>query len=163
MIYLRNIVAGIVGIILLFSSASDLTRGYASKGWPTVLGEVVGTSTSRHRSGRGVFWRLYGYSARIQFRYIVNGVAYSGDRYRFGTPSVFGNGSVDDVRDLQELYPPGMPIRVAYKPNDPAVSVLEPGASWGSFITLSIALAGIWLAAFPIRRWLPERWKANAA
>jgi len=163
MIYFKGIVVGILGIILLIASGVDLARGYASKSWPTVVAEVSGTSVSRHRSGRGVFWKLYGYSGRIKFRYVVNGVGYGGDRYRFGTPWLFGNGSLDDVQDLEQLYPTGMPIRVAYQPSDPALSVLEPGPSWGNLENLLIALAAIWLAAVPVRRWLPERWKANAA
>src|SRR5690242_21358697 len=110
MIYLKDAVLGTVGIILLVSGGVDLTRGYMSKGWPTVVGEVVGTSVSRHSSGRGVFWKLYSYSAKVEFRYVVNGVPYSGDRYKFGNPWLFGNGSPDDVQDLQQLYPKGMPI-----------------------------------------------------
>lgn len=161
--YFGLAVFGLAAVVLLISSLVDFSRAYASKSWPVVVGQVTGISVSSHKPPRGVFWKLYVYSAQIKFRYVVNGVEYSGERYRFGAPWIFGNGSPEDVQDVQDLYPAGAPIRVAYRPGDPAMSVLQPGLSSGNFQNLLIALAAIWLAAVPVWRWLPERWKANAA
>lgn len=83
--------------------------------WPSVSGVV--TSAERAKTG----WRT---QPRVAYSYSVNGVSYDGKRVSFAAmvPS-------RETDPTLSRYPVGQAVTVRYAPNDPAQSVLEPGAT----------------------------------
>jgi hypothetical protein len=91
----------------------------------------------------------------LHYTYTVNGVNYTGDRYRCWTVAS-NDGSAERI---VAAHPVGTPVTVYYDPDDPAASVLRTGIE-GSDLYLAIfltpfniiMLGGWWRAAKVFRR-----------
>jgi hypothetical protein len=92
-------------------------QAHASRGWPTVPGEVqesrIDSKWSQHR-------RLY--HLVLSYRYEVGRDGYDGDMAAFG-PSWLA--SKTSTETLARKYPVGAKVTVHYDPDDPKTSVLD--------------------------------------
>ena len=84
------------------------------------------------------------YSTQIEYKYVVDGVEYTGNRLNVSRPQT---SSPDRHERIVARYPKGAAVRVAYDPEKPFDSVLEPGAPIGAYLPLILgvvmtALAG---------------------
>lgn len=118
----------LIGLAMLAGGGVRLWRAHASRGWPVTAGVMalnpddLRTPAPAEDSGAaapGVF-----YSARFLYRYEVDGKPYFGNNPRFGLPP---SDSVSPTGELAGRFPPGAKIKVTYSPEDPEISVLEPG------------------------------------
>ncbi len=109
----------LVGVLIFgWMSADALWAAWqarSSRRWPTVDGTVQ-LSQWRHLSGRGCQFAL-----GLHYRYVVDGTAFVGDRYRAGSECG------DEVIAIAAAHPVGSRVSVHYDPERPARSVLAAG------------------------------------
>jgi len=141
------------GTIILAGTISSHFRADATWKWPTVKGKVtVSEMVTRQESreyqqcGRTRKYRklVTVYEAEVRYAYSVHGKEYEGDRI------TFFEGTTDHSDLAQEdldRYPAGAEVTVHYKPDDPAESVLEPGAGPVLIAGIVMALILLGLAA----------------
>lgn len=87
--------------------------------FPQTPGKIVKSSVETHRGNKGGST----YSIEVEFTYEVNGVKYTGDRYRAATMSSSDRGVFELVKTLR----PGTKVDVYYRPERPQESLLKPG------------------------------------
>ncbi len=134
---------GLVGLLFFVWGTNDWISGSASSGWPKATGSVTSSevvSTTQHRNGHSETV----YLPSINYTYSVNGVELRGDKISFRTR--FEGETLAQITVAR--YPIGSNVAVSYDPDDPATSVLEPGAdrtNWipigfGGFVAVSCAI-----------------------
>lgn len=127
----------LIGAVGLFLTGRDLLRGRSSASWPTTQGEVVYSSLEQSMSTDSDGDSSVTYGAKIVYNYQVGGQQLTGDR------RVFSESRSSNARRAQEIanrYPVGSTVTVHYDPNNPPVSVLEPGVGFGGMIVPLIML-----------------------
>lgn len=129
-----------VAFMMTQDRVGEIRRGADSADWPSVQGEVLRSSVMRGGGGTrgGRRWRLV-----FAYRYEVAGTTYEGRRVAF---------TAIKIRRVPDTFPQGATVLVRYDPDDPAVSVLEPGVETGAvvgslapflvFAAVGLALAG---------------------
>jgi hypothetical protein len=120
------------GVVLLVFGVYMGVQGERSRNWPTVPGVVAESEVVRYRTGPTD--RRRSSSARITYRYVVDGKTYLAHRTSYFKD--FFDGAIMEVG----RYPQGSWVTVHYHPGDPATAVLDPGAGLASGLAV---LAGI--------------------
>ncbi len=138
-----------VGLVILFFLLRQLRRAWQSRQWPRVRGTIQHSGTQRkvfYQSPSHPADRVESTTLDFRYDYTVHRQAYTGTRVTL-SDSVIKTG-----RQLQrrvEQFPPGKTVDVYYNPENPAESVLIPGASLYHFTPLITPLlmiaVGIWL------------------
>ena len=103
-----------------------LTNARNSSNWPTVLGSITKSELDADTDSDGTT-----YSADIEYEYAVNGDAYLGEIVWFGDG--YSSSARHSHQDIVDRYPVGAQVNVYYKPDDPFIAVLEPGAVASSY------------------------------
>ena len=143
-----GLVSAAGGLVVAGSASVDYLHSYASRAWPSVEGVVV---NSKLRIGaKGSYW------AEVQYVYEIGGTRRSGSTVRFG-PVVE---SPEDAQEAVGKFKTGSHVAVYFKPDEPSVSVLEPGrlhGDWGYKLGIGLAFACMGVAlAFMSRSYLVE-------
>lgn len=139
------VVFGGVGIGLGIWGWGVLTNARTSEAWPTVEGRVVRSEVDHSTDSEGGD----SYLPQIDYTYTLDGMQYENDRVRFGENSYsFRRQAEAEV----ERYPVGRRVDVYYEPGNPENSVLEPGATLGSYlgVCLGAMFLGIGLVSAPL-------------
>lgn len=118
-----GIFAGIfatIGLMLLGFGLLNLWRAHLSEQWPKASGVITYQKTDEDQSdgSSGTF------STALVFQYEVNGKKCYGNLCRFGQ---LAGGSAEDAEQTSQKYPQGQVVNVSYFPDNPNLSVLEPG------------------------------------
>jgi len=132
------------GAWLMFTGeVRDIVRGFASKSWPSTQGVVLSSRISSHPGSHASWFPV------VTFQYTVDDRAFEGDVIAFHSlsgPRVGGNNRAD-VQEMADSYAAGTTVEVYYDPQDPAVSVLQPGASYtnifGPVFSLIVLVIGV--------------------
>lgn len=127
----------LIGAVGLFVSGRDLLRGRSSASWPTTQGEVVYSSLEQSMSTDSDGDTSVTYGAKIVYNYQVGGQQLTGDRRAF---SESRTSSARRAQEITNRYQVGAAVTVYYDPNNPQVSVLEPGTGFGGVIVPVITL-----------------------
>ncbi|MBA4386682.1 MAG: hypothetical protein C0404_01805 [Verrucomicrobia bacterium] len=108
------------GAGILYSGVIRVYNSYASLSWPEAEGSVIssGITDLGKRDAR------YSFTPGITYEYSCGSETYVNNQVRF-VPIIV---SRDAAREFVARYPRGKHVAVRYKPSDPGVSVLEPGA-----------------------------------
>lgn len=94
----------------------------SSDSWPTADGTVLkGRIETRSGGGHAGGTR---YKALIVYAYTVSGERYVGDRRHFCDRTLRKR---KDAQAVLNMFPPETPVTVHYDPENPSLSVLEPG------------------------------------
>jgi hypothetical protein len=106
------------GVVLVVFGVYTRVQSLRSRSWPTAPGVITESrvDSSRNRDGQ------WSHTARIRYRYTVDGKTYNGDTISYAK-GLFDGASVQVSR-----YPQGSAVGVYYDPKDPASAVLDPGA-----------------------------------
>jgi len=131
----------ISGVGVLAFNAPVALNAHSSRDWPTADGVIVASEIAFcPRTGRRGTQLLS--HARIEYQYEVAGVTYTGTRRTISgfhdlIPGSYACSTVDAaMRATVNRYPAGLPVRVAYQPDRPANSVLEPGIQAGTLVAV---------------------------
>ena len=134
----------ILGLVLTYNSTILLYESMASLSWPTTEGIITHSEIERHRS-RGRKANTY-FEATVRYDYTVEGVKYTGDRYRIGYGGT-GRGQ-GWAREIVDAHPVGTVVKVYSSPRSPAESVLVSGAHWLVYFTLVVGIAMFLVCAY---------------
>lgn len=129
------ILMGIGGTaVTIFLGIPMVMNALESKRWPSVDGVIAISefTTNRDRDNGSTT-----YGASIAYDYTVNEVLHTGSNVHFGQ---YGTGDPSYGRGIANPYPVGKQVHVYYNPDDPWISVLEPGAGWSSFMVAGIGV-----------------------
>jgi hypothetical protein len=121
-----------------------LVQAFASSSWPTVEGTVKAVRVHTESTGSG-HTRRVSYRYSVEYAYEVGGQAYTSDKHAMGSGNTAGRAGTrtEARREGRERFPTGKAVRVYYDPDDPAVAVLQPGASldnWGAYMPVVLGL-----------------------
>ncbi|MBL6991628.1 MAG: DUF3592 domain-containing protein [Bacteriovoracaceae bacterium] len=126
------LIGGGVGMYFGYSTF-DLAR--SSNSWPSVAGEIVGSSLSTSTSTDSKGRRSTTYRANIVFKYTVNG-----KNFRTNTPWIgaadTSSSNRSGAQSTVNKYQVGAQAKVFYNPKQPSVAVLEPGVTFDSMLLL---------------------------
>jgi hypothetical protein len=122
---LESIVLPLVGLLLVGLAWHAWQVKRDSPRWPSVQGEiVVSRAVARNETGDRQGHLSHHWQAEVEYRYVVDGVGYTGRRIR-----AFGPNHFDEASAQAELapFPAGAKVPVYYQPGHPGTSVLIPG------------------------------------
>ncbi len=105
------------------SVRDDLRLAEQSAAWPLAQGVVTASSVQERRIPQGRS-SVQGYAAEVVYEYPVDSDVYTGGRIHF---CYAPTRSVHAAESLAARYPGGANVAVAYNPDAPSMSVLEPG------------------------------------
>src|ERR1700722_6024313 len=128
-----------LGGYLEFQGLRNVVWANRSRTWPTALGTVVSTETSRETSvDRTSREEHVIYAAKTVVRYRVDGRDYATNRVHFGQDLGSSDPSEAELQRLR--YPPGGTVRVSYDPQQPWLAILKPGLHAEAF---GLVIAGL--------------------
>ncbi len=114
------------GGIILWMGLRSVWRGFASSHWPAVPGIVLHAGMTESQAKQaGTKNTLIFYSAKLAFRYEVNGQDYTTETFQFGRAAGSGDSSGEAILMLR--YPSGTKATVRYHPQNPALATIKPG------------------------------------
>ena len=129
-----------VGVFLVSWGRGMLETARASRSWPHVDGTVLESRVDSYVSTTGSGSkkrRTTMYQADVRVRYEVEGQVYETNRVSLQDVSSSSAGS---VKKIVRRYPKGKRVKVYYDPQAPAVAVLQPGASWVTYVPLGFGI-----------------------
>ena len=132
-----------VGVFLLYKGWRQSKQTDASKTWPSVQGQVVGSHVQAGWSEDSDGDRHRSYSGEVTYTYPVNGQAYTSSQVSFGTKA--SHGKPEPAQAMVNAYPAGRGGPVYYNPGNPAEAVLERRAG-GLGITFVMGLVFLLVA-----------------
>jgi hypothetical protein len=129
--------------------AWNIGRQIRATGYPSADGRII-------RSDLKVHWAdgSPAYGMDVQFAYTVDGVACTGNRYRYRSDT----GTKESIQKLLAPLKPGQAVAVSYNPSDPSDAVLQPGVDGQDLFMFTIltpfnaAMLAGWIIHFRIRR-----------
>jgi hypothetical protein len=129
--------AFLAGFAFVVAGMYKTYLGFSSLSWPKIEGEVRWPKPSK--------W---------EYVYLIDGVLYTGSNEDFGNakPKSLNH----KLLRAKKLYPEGRKIAVYYSPNNPSLSVLQPGI--GNRIWLWYLL-GFFLISFSAVQFIYFSWK----
>lgn len=134
------LIFSVVGLLMFCVGVKEVWESNASKTWPATQGKVLASFVRTPRAGAK---RLY--SPVVQYEFAVDGKTYGSQRVSFGS---YQSSRSSHAEAVVARYPVGAEVRVHYKANDPAASVLEPGSEMTNIMLpllgLVFASAGLW-------------------
>ncbi len=114
------------GGIILWMGLRSVWRGFASSHWPAVPGIVLHAGmTESQAKEAGTKNTLIFYSAKLAFRYGVNGQDYTTETVQFGRAAGSGDSSGEAILMLR--YPAGARVTVFHHPHSPTLATVKPG------------------------------------
>lgn len=122
---LMGLIAFVAGGATLVWAWFAFHRALVTMGWPSVPGAIVSSRVS-DAGGPAVPVLRGRYSVELDYQYRVNGEEYSGGAVSRIPYRCLLRSSAERVASR---YPAGEPVRVFHHPDDPSLSVLDPGTS----------------------------------
>lgn len=128
----------LLGLAMLAFGIFFVSDANASNDWPAVTGTVQNVRVTWSTSSTDPSNANRDYIYEINYDYLVDDVAYDGDRYSLGNGSNAAPRNYDSEEEARsaayEVYTPGRDVTVYYNPADPSQAVLAPGANTGTYI-----------------------------
>jgi hypothetical protein len=114
-----------IGVFCVVHGIQEGINGKQSLSWPTTGGVVIEAKVHRSEGSRsGNHKSRPTYSPKVKYSYTVDGAEYVGNRIRF---AAIGGGDRSEAAAIVKKYAPSNSVEVAYRPDNPSESVLEPG------------------------------------
>ena len=120
----KNLIGGVfilTGGGLIVWQALAMERAAASRKWPRAPGKVLRVFVDRQEDNEGPTYRV-----KVLCRYRVGDSEYTCDRLRFGI-AFWSSLPIARISRALTKYTAGDSVEVAYNPEKPEESVLEPG------------------------------------
>lgn len=120
-----------LGGLLAWATMQPIIDYTRSLSWPQTEGEILRSGVVVVEGDDSI-----SYHPSADYRYVVNGEPYRGDRLFFGSQ---WNGPVErPAQRIVDRYPEGQPITVFYDPANPSESVVERRLGTGVIVVFPI-------------------------
>ena len=153
---------GLLSLWLVLHLSSNFYFSVASTHWPKTTAHVVSSAVYASGAGAGAT-----FSPQVKYEFETAGKSYQFNNIRYLLRTFY---NVDSATEVQASYPVGSIVSVAYDPQDPSRSVLEPGVPQGMWLQALIPLFFFGLCGYiffeithPHRRVLLGTYGAGAA
>ncbi len=153
---------GLLSLWLLLHLSSNFYFSVASANWPRATARVVSSGVYATGAGAGAT-----FSPQVKYEFETAGKSYQSNNIRYLLRTFY---NADSATEVQSSYPVGRMVSVAYDPEDPSRSVLEPGVPQGMWMQALIPLFFLGLCGYiffeithPQRRILLGTYGAAAA
>lgn len=139
----KIIIRIILVTLLLFGIGFSIYGFYSlqdalnSKTWPSVDGKIISSEIKTRISSTST---KNEYEPIIRYEYSVEGKIYISDKILFGS-AIYLRKKV--AENFLNNYKVGKKVQAFYNPNNPNISVLEPGANWDAYKILLFGLGFI--------------------
>lgn len=117
---LFSIIILIIGASIFYVGMNEMEKANDSENWLPTPGERYDSKVVSDHTRKGGTQ----YSARINYKYMIEDNAYSGNRVSFGEIT---RADYDTALSIVNKFPEGKNVQVYYNPENPRESVLEPG------------------------------------
>lgn len=147
----------ILGAALFLFGVYFMRTANESGSWPQTEGLIVSYLVRYDipNSQRGRLNPHKDYYYTVTYRYVVEGDTLTNDQYSLGNGIRVGGMDFDSEEEArataQERHPMRARVSVWYNPENPTMSVLETGASAGTYVPLLLGLVFLGLG-IPLRR-----------
>ncbi len=156
------LLSGSFALFMLFAagqSVTDLVNDMESSAWPTTSGRIISSKIEQSEESGDTY-----FAPSLEYEYVVDERNYRSKRIRFGDFVPALPGTTAEAEEVSLRYTSGKSVQVYFDPDDPSLSVLEPGAGkiriltilaiWVIMLVFSCLLAGVCaLSAFGRLRW----------
>jgi len=137
----------VAGLLVLYFGVDALMKGYESRQWPSVQGQISKSYIDRQLKNRSdTMGSSIRYVARIGYTYRIDGKIYYCNTIGFGK-NEYSSQKRSKTKKYLKRYPMGKPVMVYYNPADPHSAVLKAGITGGALLILIIGfffvLAGV--------------------
>jgi len=128
----------LVAVWLWGKSGIGIYRGLACRHWPAAKGALKAVDSHVKADSEGDEVRRY----TVAYSFSVNGVAYTGNRIRFGVPNRFLWFRPTD--STTQKWRRGGRVTVYYNPARPSLCALQHGVSPFAFLMVTVGIAIAW-------------------
>lgn len=116
---LMAVIIAVLSYFVVFNGVRNVLRQHDAELYPHVRGTIISSTVTVTHGSKGHTY----YHAHISYRYTVDGVDYTGYRYRYdGHPT-----DSTSVYAVVNSHPSGSAVDVYYNPANPADVLLSPG------------------------------------
>lgn len=122
----------LVGLWVIFAALVEARRGFQTRFWPRTIGKITRSETKKEGTGE-----CETISPDIEYCYTLHGSTFHGKIIRRGLPSPMW---MEFAEYFTSRYAVGQEVTLAYDPNDPKTSVLEPGLYKHAFAPIAKGL-----------------------
>ncbi len=147
----------LLGLFFAAFGIQFLAQAWGAGGWPEVSGEILSVAirteleTSPGRTvTRGARERARRYYPEVTYAWQVDGVRYTGSRYRLGSTHAKYE-EREAAQSAAAKFRAGAPIAVFHDPKRPSEAVLERLPSGGVWVPLPLGLLMAGLGALGLR------------
>jgi len=121
----------IIGSVVFVGATKEALSAHESVSWPNVPGKIYISEIDKYETqsigggGSNIRTSIL-YRPLIRYTYAVEGVSYKNNRVKISATS---DSEGRQAKFYIKKYPVDERVTVTYSPQDPAISVLEPGVS----------------------------------
>ena len=123
---------GLLSLWLVLHLSSNFYFSVASTHWPKTTAHVMSSAVYASGAGAGAT-----FSPQVKYEFETAGKSYQSNNIRYLLRTFY---NVDSATEVQSSYPVGSVVSVAYDPQNPSRSVLEPGVPQGMWLQALIPL-----------------------
>ncbi len=131
----------LLGLWCLAMGTTKATEALNARSWPTAKGRIISSGVKQLETRQRI--RIARLCFYIDYLYLVKNKVYEGHRLNAGWRCF---GSESRIRKLLSRYPSGSQVDVYYNPQNPAISMLEPGLDWTEFFLWGVGLVCVSVA-----------------
>lgn len=131
---------GVFAVWLTAGIGSGFYHCLASLRWPRVQARIISSQVNTGNSNIGTWW-----APAVTYEYQIGGKTYQSANIRYLMPHFYQQ---EPAADVTTPYPAGGELSIAYDPQDPEDSVLEPGVPAGMWKQALIPMFFWTLVAF---------------
>ena len=119
---------GLLGLFLLslwlvLHLSSNFYFSISSEHWPHATAHILSSGVYASGAGAGAT-----FTPQVKYQFEANGKTYESSQIRYLQKTFY---NADAANEVESPYPVGRVVQVAFNPQDPSQSVLEPGVPKG--------------------------------
>lgn len=123
-----GMVSTAIGAVGIVAGLREMARAADSEDWPVAEGEVEETGVLMEPGDRGGTL----YAPMVRYHYRIGDTQYVGNRIAFG--GLVSTSFRSWAQGVVERYRNQKAVHVRFCPDDPDLSVLEPGVHWSGWM-----------------------------
>ncbi len=131
----------LLGMWCLALGTIKATEGLKARSWPKAKGRVISSRIQEMKTQQKI--RIARLCFDIDYLYLVGDEVYDGHRVNVGWRCF---GSESKINEMARRYPSGRQVDVYYNPQNPSISMLEPGLDWSVFFLWGVGLVSLSVA-----------------